>query len=317
MKNNLKLYFFDVDGTLLCSGGKKLQKGVPQLLESINSTGGQVVFISASNHAEIKKFLGLVYENSNLTKENFHPFIASNGGSYISEFNWCAPISKDLMSVIKTITHKVDPSAIYVYRTQNNTFIDSVLDTNSLKLMMNKAGKKLATEIVVGLRLYTLNAVVLRQTQIDALTENNQILSINILSLKSRDVARALSRCLNISISTSGPYVDLSVVDKLDVIKFFMIENGVTQENCAMFGDSCNDTAALLYCGFGALCNLKPSRLDLLQRVTALPNHYATDDLNNLIDAATNQEFDPILLERETELVRQSMKKPKEKTFVK
>jgi len=318
MKNNLIYYFFDVDGTLLCHGGKKLQKGVTSLLESINNCGGQVVFISASNYLEIKNFLQLVYQNSNLNEENFHPIIASNGGSFIKEFDIYMPIDSSLFKKVKRVVNYVDPSAIFVLRTQNNTFVDSALDAESMKLFFKKSGKKIATEILVKLNRFTLNAIVLREPQIDALLEKNLILSMNIISLKSKEIAFLLEKKISgISVSASGPYVDFSRANKLDVIKFFVNKYNLLQENCAMFGDSYNDTDALCFCGFGALCNPKRNRLDLVEKVTAQPNHYATFDLTRLIDAATNQEFDSLDLLNETTQVHKAMKKPNGRTFVK
>lgn len=311
MRNNIKVLFSDIDGTLLKSDGKTLQRGVAEMLIRVNAEKIPIVFISGKNSCEMQSFVDILYKKTSLTKENFNPVLAANCGSCVDKMNIDKPLDAKTIEKIREIVSEIDQTAVLVYKTKNVNYVEKAMEAKSVSSKAKKGFVKGLKAFLVAIDKFDLPTMPLDAENIEKLINNNEVYSLNIFGLHTKKLASVMEEKLNgLKINANGVYMDVARTEKLDVIKQYAVQNGFTLENVAMLGDSKNDEEALMNCGVGFLCNLKKKNLNLLEKVMQQPKKYATYDLSNkqIMDCLTNRDYSDDYLKNITRDIRSLMK---------
>ncbi len=318
MNNRIKAYIFDVDGTILKSDGKTLQKGIPQIMKKIYNTRMPVLFVSGKNYAEVFDVVDKICKEAHISRDMFDVSIASNSGGYIDRFYETNSITNDQLKKIKQTVQTIDSGAVLVYKTKNKNYIERARDSKSVISKIKKASVITLTNIFIKANKLDLPIQNTNKFGMETLEKSNVVLSLNILSLKkSEQITQQLSLVVpELSFVANENYVEVSVNNKHDVVKHFLnqYDNTIRQKHVVYFGDNNNDEKAIMACGLGFLCNLKPKLYDLFKRVTNYPDKYAIDDFADpdVIKAVTGGEYSESKLKALTKQVEERLKKPKE-----
>lgn len=315
MRNGIKAFVFDVDGTIRNSVGL-LRPGVAEMLHEIFELGLPVMFVSEKNYGELQQFIAQVRVDADIDPDKFNPILIANAGSSVKgdvdKRRTTYPLQINVLEEINRIVNKISKDSAIIYRTRCANYHEAIRKTKGLIGKIEKSATTIMFEIVNRKKRYNKRSYVMKESLLNDEQNREEILSLDIVSLKNKQkIASEIKKCYPDLAVSIGETVQVSVKSRLDAIKSEICElENIDIKDVCIIGDNGNDREALIQCGYGLLCNVKKSQKSLLKTIINLQDEgerkFATNNFKDkeVIAYLTNKSFDAEKLIESTKKIK-------------